>query len=691
MAENNYGNNQPLEGIKDSLRQRIQGATDRANELSLKNLAEEKDVRELNELFQTVVSLRNKASTAGLEVQAQRAALEQASVTTLLALFHASRIRSSLAGYDLEKAVLKITRSSAFNTTLGEFLATISDSSNSTRLTPEYFAAQRSYFASKFAELSAALYPNDTITFDKATRKLKKNGTEADINAADGSITAEKRTLLFILGHLSTYDRGTTSSDVGAPDPEFTDYVSLTVPLANLLYSGNRSIEAQSLSTLSAIISSMKSESDSFLASEKHRQENDSAYTDSLTLEVKSRFEEFGRKLDSASGIATVTSEKDAAIELMDSVANTAVSLSDYASGLVSDLYQSVVAMSDFHDNYSPILQPSKEDYDGFLSTATSELLAASPSLSASGLPTFESFLRNVTQDPTGSQRLWMSTEDTFSVFLVYLGLIVQKVSPGEFGPKITDFALLGMIRKGLVFSSQLGTSFASKENIERSLAESDGVRVARDPDGDRVPSPVKLALPEVEALDMISFADVVADFDPSTWEADFSDLNEAISFLILKSALRKKDTLNETIQRAVRAFSPGSRDNFKTIYLELVFRDSMQKIYDKAEDIYGGTFPEDESDFDESSTQLDFATVDLLRDYLGDASVDSEAERKLADYSEAWNYFYGTSGSILSRALLSPTPPAENLRSYLESVAGSPYNQTPSYQTIDFSVLGQI
>jgi len=482
---------------------------------------------------------------------------------------------------------------------------------------------QSLYFEEKFQEISNLSFPESTIFFEEVEEEwvLKKdNLVVSNQDIEENQIYG----ILYILGLLkNAYSETISSDNLIARKENFTrrtdGYIETVIKGISALY----------LPEIRNAIESKK-------YIDAYRKNEDSTYTDKYTLELDNLFSEINEVLVSFTDLSI---EKIAALKQSGIYQKLPALINDIDESirsLLDDILESIYVIDPFIENYSPFIEPPRNETAKFQS-GTRIIEEARQAIS----PIFESFV-----DPFGGTLVsksfsqWLKevldgekiNGNIFQLFTLYVGINMKAYVDEDFGKKLSEHSFVNLFRKNLIDPSLLEDDFKNKKETERALAVDNQIRVVQRPQNDMIPYSLKLNFPDLEILDYMSFSEMLTIGSPA--ETTF---RKNVRLLIIESLAKDKENINRSILKVMEIIRDSAKENLKTLYVEICLKEALQSIHDFVESLAN------------NETIISSTVMDELENFLAETS---QTTTIISNYLSVWNSFYSQEVDIIDLAV---------------------------------------
>jgi uncharacterized repeat protein (TIGR02543 family) len=501
------------------------------------------------------------------------------------------------------------------------------------------------YFSIKFSELSLEIYPESIVEF-----KLNdERGLYVDNVLISQSQKEEDKVfeMLYFLGALSNIK-----------DNDFIDEISNYYEyLSDNETNFNKVIKDRIFYRLTIIDSAIKS--NKYL--DAYREEKDSVYKKTYIQDILALFDELSEVTVNFSDLSpeNITLTKQSGI--YEKLFSLVVDIDGKINSLISNTLESIKVIEEILENYSIFVripsiensslldsikaaEDSYKDFDKYANVIETKIFF-NP---FSKILTLTDWVKDITKDKNLNGNINI-------LMLLYIGANLKEFSSADLSKSISEYAFVNLARKRLIVDEYLSDSFKAIKIKEQELISVNKIRVKERPQDDLIGFAYKSILPTLEILDYISFEEVfikTAPIQPSEEsEPPFESPRETsfrlqIKLLIIEAILKDRKNINGNIMKLIDSVSDMPKENLKTLYLEICFREAIESFVSYLEPLA------EVSNFSNSIINQD--AYNKMRDYVYDPSnvIYNQIKSVVVKYIEVWEFFYSVDIDLVDKGL---------------------------------------
>jgi uncharacterized repeat protein (TIGR02543 family) len=495
------------------------------------------------------------------------------------------------------------------------------------------------YFSIKFSELSLEIYPDNSVEF----RINDEKGLYVDNILISQNQKEEDKVfeMLYFLGALSNIK-----------DNNFIDEMSNYYEyLSDNETNFNKVIKDRILYRLTIIDSAIKS--NKYL--DTYREEKDPAYKKTYIQDILALFDELSEITVNFSDLSpeNITLIKQTGI--YEKLFSLVVDIDGKINSLISNTLESIKVIEEILENYSIFVripsiensslldsikaaEDSYKDFDKYANVIETKIFF-NP---FSKILTLTDWVKDITKDKNLNGNINI-------LMLLYIGANLKEFSSADLSKSISEYAFVNLARKRLIVDEYLSDPFKVIKTKEQELISVNRIRIKERPQDDLIGFAYKSILPTLEILDYISFEEVFIREFPNT--APFESQRETdfrlqIKLLIIEAILKDRKNINGNIMKLIDSVSDMPKENLKTLYLEICFREAIESFVSYLEPLA------EVSNFSNSIINQD--AYNKMRDYVYDPSetIYNQIKSVIIKYIEVWEFFYSTDIDLVDEGL---------------------------------------
>jgi hypothetical protein len=602
---------------------------------------------ELASLFSEVASSRQKVSDSLVGLLRLRVSAYESAISGYISNYYAVQMSRSMASVDILFRALELVTSSDFTSEFDSAVHVIENGFN-----PDRLERLANYFSSTFAELASIALPDDTVSFT-ISNGLRVNGSAVSPEPQENE--NKLYLMLEVLGKLSMIREEDLWDDISSYKSFSSQESEGSFP--SLV---KTNISAR-LGLISDIISSKK-----FM--DALRADRDANYSPEDEAGVNSAMEKARELLPvltdlDPSGLSLARSNGT-----YDGLASSITEMLSKSEDLIIGSVSAISQLEDFIEDYQVFVRlPESESQSIFSAVSVCESagqryeqlgeqyqtgLFVSPFLTGSEDGIRQSFTE-WTSELTGGGKIDGSV---FEMILLYMGTVGRDFLNERCYLAFSNRAFTSIRRKSLVSSDQIDGDFKSAKESEQVLLGESGVLVVENPWDEPTPFGLKAILPDTEVLDYVSFEPVFwLNSSNSGLSAAEVSFRNYVRLSIMESFGKvRKEELASKIIDAISAVSSWKRENLKGLYIEICFREAIDRFRDYLDGLVSF----------QDETRIDTTTMEAIEAYLDSDPQAETLEGWVEDYVSIHGILYGSgaSGDILSDALLDGSEVKEKL-----------------------------
>jgi uncharacterized repeat protein (TIGR02543 family) len=500
------------------------------------------------------------------------------------------------------------------------------------------------YFSIKFSELSLEIYPDSLVEF-----KLNdQRGLYVDNVLISQSQKEEDKIfeMLYFLGALSNIK-----------DNNFIDEVSNYYEyLIDNETNFNKVIKDRISYRLTIIDSAIKSNK----YMDTYREEKDPAYKKTYIQDILTLFDELSEVIVNFSdlGLENLTTVKQSGI--YGKLFSLIVDIDGKVNSSISSTFESIKVIEEILENYSIFVrlpsvensnllnsiktaEDSHKDFDKYSNVIETKFFF-NP---FSSILTLTDWVKEITKDKNLNGNINV-------LMLLYIGANLKEFSSADLSKSISEYAFVNLTRKKLIVEGDKGylsDEFILKKRKEQELIVVNKIRVKERPQDDLIGFAYKSILPSLEILDYMSFEEVFVRNNPNSSPFNFESSKETdfrlqLKLLIIEAILKDRKNINNNISKLIDSVSDMPKENLKTLYLEICFREAIGSFVSYLEPLA------EVSNFSNSIINED--TYNKMNDYSYDPdnTIYNEIKSVINKYIEVWEFLYSTDIDLVDRGL---------------------------------------
>jgi uncharacterized repeat protein (TIGR02543 family) len=495
------------------------------------------------------------------------------------------------------------------------------------------------YFSIKFSELSLEIYPDNSLEFKLGDQR----GLYLDNVLITQSQNEENKVfeMLYLLGALSNIK-----------DNSFIDEISNYYEyLSDNDTNFNKVIKDRIFDRLKTISDAVKSNK----YMDVYREEKDPAYKKTYIQDILTLFDELSEVIVNFSDLSpeNITLIKQSGI--YEKLFSLIVDIDGKINSLISSAFESIKVMEEVLENYSifvripsvenlslknsiKIAEDSYKDFDKYSNNIES-VFFFNP---FSGILTLTDWIIDITKDKNLNGNINI-------LMLLYIGANLKEFSSADLSKSILEYSFVNLTRKKLIVDEYMSNEFKLVKRKEEELISNNKIRVRQRPQDDLIGFAYKSILPTLEILDYMSFEEVfvravsnIAPFESS----EETDFRLQLKLLIIEAILKDRKNINGNILKLIDSVSDMPKENLKTLYLEICFREAIESFVSYLEPLA------EVSNFSNSIINQD--TYKKMEDYVYDPSneIYNGIKSVIVKYIDVWEFLYSKDIDLVEKGL---------------------------------------